>query len=161
LSDHFTEDLDTIYEIQTQNAYYLEPSLLYAPESVDWNPVFSVMLTNMGDAEGKLEPYNFDPRGHLGLSIRDRIEGGELKLGMNSQWIRSNEEDRLYSGVGVSYEFHGVELFSSLTELEQQLGIGLNLQNFTSSISYAEQDWNGTYYVPTQEVWRWDIGLLF
>jgi hypothetical protein len=121
------------------------------------------MITNLGQTQQPLEPYNFDPTLRGGLSIRNHLEYGVIQLGVTSQWIRLADRDTLYSGFGGSYRYSYFELFGTLSELEQQLGIAFNddISGLTGAISYAEQDWNNTPSAASHGVWRWDFGVQF
>lgn len=162
-SDHFTDDMDSLYDVKNQYASYIEPSLLYAPEDVDWSPQFSAMVTNLGNADIDFEPYSFDPNIRLGAAISNDLEYGQLQMGVTGQWLTQNEQNKIYSGLGVGYSLAHFQLFSTLSELEQQLGLAFNSRFFTTAIIYAEQDWNRipTSTSTSSSQWRWDLGFFF
>ncbi len=160
-SDHFTDDMDRLYEIHNQYSFYLEPSLLFAPEDIDWNPIFTAMVTNLGKPDEEFAPYQFDPSLRLGMSMASDFEYGNLKLGATGQWLTQNDQNKLYSGLGLSYTLKHFELFTTVSELEQQLGLAFNSSIFTTALSYSEQDWNNTPNSDSIHLWRWDFGFYF
>lgn len=161
LSDHLTEDLDLLYQVHTQYAIYLEPSLIYAPEDTGWNPVFSAMATNLGRADKEFAPYNFDPNVHLGASIANDFDFGKLQFGVIGQWFTGLNRERLFSGLGGTYTLSHFQIFTTVTEIEKQLGLAFNSSIFTTAFTYAEQDWNGLATSTTNALWRWDFGFYF
>lgn len=162
-SDHLTDDIDFLYAIKTQNAFFVEPSLVYTPTATDWNPIISLMLTNLGKPNTEWEPFYYGPSGRLSVSVSDHLSHGLLKIGVTSQWLEQADRDKIYSGFGASYLYHHVELFTTLSELEQQVGIAFidKDSGFTGAISYARQDWSATPSFQTHPVWRWDLGVEF
>jgi hypothetical protein len=161
LSDHFTDDADNLYTTLSHYSYYLEPSLIFAPETTSWNPIASFMVKNVGHTDKTIQPYNLDPIFHLGLAISENFDYGHLQLGLTSQWIKRDFEDKIYSGFGFTYELSEVAVFSTITELEQQFGLGFNGRYFTTAISYADQDWSQVPGIEAKSIWRWDVGFQF
>lgn len=160
-SDHLTDNIDLLYSVMTQNAYYIEPSVLYAPEDNEWNPLFSFMITNLGQPDRNFQPYEFNPAARIGFSMGQNTDYGNLKMGVTGQWLRQADIYRLFSGIGLNYSYSYFQFFTTLSEFEQQVGVGFNFENFTTSFSYAQQDWDSNVSSNAHNLWRWDIGVLF
>lgn len=160
--DHFVDGSKDIYNVHQQQSYFLEPSLLFAPEGMTWNPTFSMMIDNLGSENEKMEPYDTDPNLRLGTSISSQLDPGLLQFGITAHWLNEPDNSKIYSSVGANYSVSAFQLFANLGEIEQQLGLALNFKYLSTAISYSRQDWANnqladTYYT----LWRWELSLKF
>ncbi|MEY4616030.1 MAG: hypothetical protein RJB66_990 [Pseudomonadota bacterium] len=160
-SDYMTGDADFLNSIRSQNAYYIEPSLLYVPESSDWNPLASVMITNLGKPDFYMDPYDYNPAAQFAFSIAPQTDYGTFKMGVTSQWVQQAEINRIFSAAGLTYSYSWFDLFTTVSEFEKQLGVSFNFEYLTTSVSYAQQDWSNTPSPNAHSLWRWDLGILF
>lgn len=170
LSDHFTDDLDELYRVRTQSVLAIEPSLMYAPGEVDWNPVFSVMMSNLelspihSDEESASQDkdYPMAPSLRMGVSLGHELEYGFLKFGTSTQWIHSRQYPSWDTSFGLTYTLSRFELSGTVSEFEKQVSLALNLNHFTTAVSYLERDWSHlASHSRPHNYWRWDLGFRF
>ncbi len=160
-SDHLVDGSNDLYKIKTQQAYFFEPSILYAPEGVDWNPSFNVMLDQVGHSDNDIEPYKLHPNLRASASASNDLNWGHLDVGVSTQWMNINQKQKLFSSIGGSYQVSHLELYCTFSEIEQQVGLGLNFKTITTALSYSQQDWSNNLASESYTLWRWDLGFIF
>lgn len=161
-SDHFVDGSNNIYTVHQQQSYFLEPSLLFAPEGMTWNPNFSIAIDNLGTESEKMDPYDTNPNLRVGSSISTPLEPGLLQFGITAHWLNEPDNSKIYSSVGANYSVAAFQLFANLGEIEQQVGLGLNFKYLSTALSYSRQDWANNHLADTYyTLWRWELSLQF
>lgn len=160
-SDHFIDGSNNLYPIQNQQFYFIEPSLLFTPEDQNWNPTFSVMIDNWGTTNEKHEPFDTDPNLRIGSSISLPLDFGRLQLGITTHWLNEESSSKFYSSMGANLSLSHFQVFATIGEVEQQYGLALNFDHFTSALSYSRQDWANNQLADSYTIWKWEFGFKF
>ena len=160
-SDHFVEGSNQIYSVHRQHGYFLEPSLLYAPEDIKWNPTVSIMIDNLGSESEKFEPYDTNPNVRIGTSFASQLDPGLIQFGVTTHWLNEPDNSKFYSSIGVNYSLSPFQIFTNLGEIEQQFGVAFNFKFLSTAISYSRQDWANNQISDYYTLWRWELSLKF
>lgn len=160
-SDHLVDGSNELYKIKSQQSYFIEPSILYAPEDIEWNPTFNLMIDQLGHSDNTHPPYNLQPNLRMSASASNDLHWGHLSFGVSTQWMNLTEKQKLYSSIGGQYQLNPFEFFCSFSEIEKQFGVGLNLKIVTTALSYSQQDWSQNLESESYSLWRWDLGFVF
>lgn len=160
-SDHLVDGSDDLYKIKNQKVLFLEPSILYTPEDMEWSPSFTVMVDQLGTSDESIDPYQIHPNLRIGVSASNNLEWGHLEVGASTQWLNLDQKSKLYSSIGGTYTLNPFQIYSTFSEIEQQYGIAFTRSNLTTAISYSYQDWSNNLASESYSLWRWDVGFIF
>lgn len=161
-SDHFVDGSKDIYSTHRQQMYFLEPSILFAPGDLAGSPTFSATIDNLGTESDKHEPFDTRPNLRIGSSLTAQLEPDQqLQFGVTTHWLNDPDNSKFYSSIGINYSYSPFQIFANLGEIEQQVGLALNHQHLSTSLTYSRQDWANNQISDYYTLWRWELGWKF
>ncbi len=145
LSDFFLTDLvaeggsDRLLNIRYQNIFYLEPGIVWEIPEINMKPQVSLVITQLGLADKKIDNLPVSPEAELGASIRPEVSNGVLELGTHlSLHSQSQRWTDLFSAAAI-YSLGVAQFAISVRENQADLGFSLQLGKFQSGLLYDYQ----------------------
>lgn len=127
LTDFLVESGPQLLATKSQYGIYAEPGFVYAPEGMEWNPMATFALSNLGFVDRVSEAFSTKPSLHIGGSVNKRYDFGDTHVGMDS-YISENMAGFLSSlRLGILYNVGIISTSYSIARDDYILGLGVKL----------------------------------
>lgn len=156
LADALTEQGRSLFEPETQNAFYVEPGLLKEWPDEPVRPQVTMAIRNLGAVDRKSEAFPTSPEFHFGGSVQPRVSVGELGVGIDLAFHSQTQQWNEPIKVGSAYQI-GVTRYSvSVGRSEHAAGFELLYKNLNGGLTYTsrwienllgENEWVRTVYL--------------
>lgn len=139
LTDVLVEGGPARFQPQTQTGLYLEPGLLYEFENTKWNPKLTLMVTQFGFVDQKVDDFTASPELTFAGSVQPGINLGKLQMAMAVHYYSQIESAAdLFQG-SVMYQLGFAQYLLGISNLRQAFGYNLSYHGFQAGLEYANE----------------------
>lgn len=138
LTDVLLPDGKKWIEPKQQHLVFLEPGLLYAPEST-LNPEFSLLVSNAGNINESYPEIPVVPQLHITTSITPKTNYGRYSLGVDITADKNIQKSSGPVSLGGFLEFGILRLFGHLARQENGIGFGIYNTWWNLGVTYRKE----------------------
>ena len=133
-ADVLSEGASKIFDPERQSALYIEPGFIFQPDGQDWRPQYSVMISNLGIVDHKVESFPTNGELNLGASVTAPTEIGKWQIGISSlsHSQTKNFDDTLT--LGTAYSIGVTDWLASASKDSTRMGLLLRFRAMTAAL---------------------------